>query len=104
MRRTSKVSTKNLKEKIFLKMRILLPQFLLKLLSKQPIPAQTDCHWLRIVYKKLGGNVKLIPRNCCRMMGVECTDDHVTGIHWEFRQLAGTIPAELENLVYLERL
>jgi hypothetical protein len=52
----------------------------------------------------LGGNVKLIPRNCCKMKGIECTDSHVTEINWNSQGLSGTIPAELGNIMYLHEL
>ena len=89
-----------------------MPHFLLKFLfsedilsqAGQSILAMTDCDWVRIIYLKMGGNVKLIPKDCCRMVGVECTDSHVTEINWNIQGLSGTIPAELGNLVNLQKL
>jgi hypothetical protein len=82
----------------------MIPQFLVWLFSIQESTPQTDCDWLRIIYQKMGGNVKWIPRNCCRMVGVECTDDHVTRIHWCYDYFSGSIPLEIGMLTDLKYL
>jgi hypothetical protein len=86
----------------------MIPKFLLWLLFNQCILAQaTECDWVRIIYRKLGGNAQHIPEDCCRMRGVECADGHVVQIDWSpwYRQgLKGSIPPEFGNLVNLQKL
>jgi hypothetical protein len=83
----------------------MISHFLFWLLLSKFILAETDCDWLRIIYSKMGGDVQKIPQNCCRMDGVECTEDgYVTAIDWNHQGLSGSIPKELGNLVYLEWL
>jgi hypothetical protein len=90
----------------------MIPQFLLRLLFTQCILAQTapdiavqtDCDWIRIVYKKMRVNSRSIPEDCCIMYGVTCTDGMVTSVDWKSHDLAGSIPEELRNLVNLHKL
>ena len=63
-----------------------------------------DCDWLKIIYQKIGGDVSLIPQNCCRMLGVACQDGHVIGINWSNKNLNGTIQPEIGHLVNLRWL
>jgi hypothetical protein len=79
-------------------------QLVLGLLLTKCIIAQNECHWLRIIYRKMGGGA-VISWDCCRMNGVFCTEDgHVTGINWSRQGLTGSIPSEIEKLVNLEEL
>jgi hypothetical protein len=90
----------------------MIPQFLLWLLFTQcilaqtapDIAAQTDCDWVRIIYEKMGGNVRRVPEDCCIMYGVTCTDGMVTSVVWSSQGLTGSIPEELRNLVNLHKL
>ena len=66
--------------------------------------SRTDCHWVRIIYQKMGGNVKRIPDDCCRRNGIVCTDGHVTTINWNYLGLTGSIPPEIGMLVGLREL
>ena len=78
--------------------------FLLWLLFTQCIFAQTECDWVRIIYRKMGGSA-LISLECCKMHGVICNDDgRVTGINWSHHGLTGDIPPEIGKLVNLEEL
>ena len=63
-----------------------------------------DCNWVRIVYQKMGGDVSLIPQDCCRMNGVACHDGHVIAINWSNKKLNGTISPDIGNLLKLETL
>ena len=81
---------------------MIIPQFLLWLFFNQCIVAQTDCHWLRIIYQKMGGNVRWIPEDCRRMDEIICTDGLVTQIRWINQDLIGSIPSEIGNLVNLQ--
>ena len=80
-------------------------QFLLWLLFNQCILAKYDCHWLGIIYEKMGGDVSQIPQDCCEMDGVQCTQDgSVTSISWNGKGLTGSISQEIGNLVHLQEL
>jgi hypothetical protein len=63
-----------------------------------------DCDWVKIIYKKMGGDVSMIPQNCCRMNGVKCYDGLVIGINWSNKNLNGTISPDIGNLENLNRL
>jgi hypothetical protein len=53
----------------------------------------------------MGGNVKSIPLDCCRMVGVYCTPNgHVTELYWGNQSLSKFIPPEIGNLVNLKGL
>jgi hypothetical protein len=90
----------------------MIPHFLLKFLfnedilsqAGQSISAMTDCDWVRIIYQKMGGNVKLIPKDCCSMNEIRCINGYVTDINWNNQLLTGFIPSELGNLVNLQKL
>jgi hypothetical protein len=86
------------------KMLRMIPQLMLWLLLNQCILAETDCDWLRLIYHRMGGDVNSVPRDCCRMDGVRCTDGDVTSIYWEDQGLTGSLPEELGNLVNLRQL
>ena len=108
------LTTAQLKQKIctsvvenfnFLDKRLtMIPQLMLWLLFNQCILAKTDCDWLVIIYSKMGGDVNSVPRDCCRMDGVRCTDGDVTSISWAGYGLKGSIPPEVGHLVNLEVL
>jgi hypothetical protein len=70
----------------------------------QDILAMTDCDWVRIIYQKMGGNLRRIPEDCCRTYGVACVGDHVTGVYWSNKDLTGSIPPELGMLAELQYL
>jgi hypothetical protein len=82
----------------------MIPKLMLWLLFNQCILAKTDCDWLVIIYSKMGGDVNSVPRDCCVINGVECTDGYVTGIFLDRQGLTGSLPEELGNLVNLEWL
>jgi hypothetical protein len=83
----------------------MIPKFLLWLLFNQCILAQaTECDWVRIIYRKLGGNFRWIHPDCCTMNEIICTDGYITEIRWHNLRLKGSIPPELENLVNLQKL
>jgi hypothetical protein len=82
----------------------MIPQLMLWLLFNQCILAETDCDWLRLIYYKMGGDVNSVPRDCCRMDGVRCTDGYVKNLFLDSRGLTGSLPEELGNLVNLEWL
>jgi len=53
----------------------------------------------------MGGDVRKIPQDCCRMFSVICTyDGQVIGIDWHKKGLTGFIAPEIGNLVNLQRL
>jgi hypothetical protein len=79
-------------------------QFLSKLFPYLSISAQPDCNWVRIIYEKMGGNVNIIPRDCCQMDGVTCADGHVTELIWVHQDLTGFIPPEIGNLANLQNV
>ena len=74
------------------------------LLLTKCIVAKHDCDWVKIIYQKMGGDVSMIPQNCCRMLGVACHDGHVVGIYWSNKNLNGIISSVIGNLVNLESL
>ena len=65
---------------------------------------KNDCSSLKIIYQKMGGDVKSIPKNCCKMSGVTCSNGHVTKISWSNQGLTGSIPLELGKLLKLQEL
>jgi hypothetical protein len=82
----------------------MLPKILLFLFYTLSISAMTDCDWVRIIYQKMGGDVRRIPKDCCKKNGVICAEGHVTGLYWSKQSLVGSIPRELVELVNLEDL
>jgi hypothetical protein len=75
------------------------------LLFNQCILAKTDCYWLVIIYYKMAGHVRGMPLDCCRMTGVECSQDgHIINIRWHGLGATGSIPPEIGNLVNLQNL
>ena len=80
-------------------------QVLLKIFFGRDILVHTECDWARIVYRKMGGIAKSIPRDCCSMHGIRCTTDgHITEIDWSNHDLTGSIPTEIGIFVKLENL
>ena len=77
---------------------------MLWLLFTECIHAIHDCDWVRIIYQKMGGNVSLIPQNCCRMARITCLYGKVIAIRWSYQGLNGKIPPEIGNLVNLKYL
>ena len=85
--------------------RKMMTQLLLWPLLTQCILATNDCHWLRIIYGKMGGDVSEIPDDCCEMEGVRCNrEGQVVIINWSNKDLEGFIPSEIGNLVNLKSL
>ena len=82
----------------------MITQLLLWPLLTQCILAANDCHWVRVIYGKMGGDVSDILEDCCRMEGVICEQGRVTDLFWFDQGLAGFIPAEIGNLVNLQNL
>jgi hypothetical protein len=85
----------------------MIPIFLLLLLFSQPgqCLVASECYWLRIIYQKMGGDVSLIPVDCCQMDGIICSDDdHITEIDWIGQDLTGTIAPEIGMLTHLQEL
>ena len=74
------------------------------LLAQCILAAYDDCHWVRVIYRKMGGDVSKIPNDCCRMEGVICEGDRVAGLFWAWKSMKGIIPPEIGNLVNLKRL
>ena len=85
--------------------RKMMTQLLLWPLLTQCILAKTDCNWVRIIYRKIRGNVSEIPPNCCEMDRVRCNrEGQVVTINWSNKDLEGFIPPEIGNLVNLKGL
>jgi hypothetical protein len=74
------------------------------LLFTKCIVAVRDCDWVNIIYGKMGGDVSLLPQDCCLLKGVTCLDGHVIRIRWGYQGLNGYIPPEIGNLVHLKWL
>ena len=74
------------------------------LLTQCILAANDDCHWVRVIYGKMGGDVSDILEDCCRMKRVICEQGRVTVLSWGNKGLKGYIPPEIGNLVNLQNL
>jgi len=95
-------SENSLKKK--LEMVTIIQKCMLWLLITKCIVAFSDCDWVKIIYGKMGGNVSLIPQDCCLMARITCHDGHVIRIRWGYQGLNGYISPEIGNLLNLESL
>lgn len=73
---------------------------LMWLLFTPLILANSDCYWVKIIYRKMGGDATGIS-NCCGMSGVTCRDNKVIEILWFDEDLSGSIPTEISHLTNL---
>lgn len=89
----------------FLKVTVctMIPKFLLLLLLSQCILAD-DCRWVRIILRGMGGNVSMIPTDCCQWNRILCVDGHVTGIDWSDLGLTGIISRDIARLTHLQEM
>lgn len=77
---------------------------LIWLLSTQFILAETDCDWIKIIYKKLGSDISNVD-DCCSLDHITCDEEsRVITIIWDSTDLTGYLPPEIGNFVNLKHL
>jgi hypothetical protein len=89
--------------------------FLLVIVMISPAKAQTktcdssspQCCWVVRIWQLMGKRTSVLSTSstgCCFMSGVTCSGSKVITIDWNNRNLTGSIPSDIENLVNLDGL